>query len=107
MIFSIIIIAAVGAVAFFHYIQGFFSAALSAVFAIIASVVALSYYEMIVERLLGTALGEWGPALVLLVLFALTYLILRVIFDKLIPGQVRLPAVVDRIGGGVMGLVAG
>jgi hypothetical protein len=107
MIFAIIIIAAVGAIAFFHYLQGFFSATLSAIFTVIAAVVAVSYHEMIVEKLLGTTLGEWGPALVLLVMFGLTYLLLRVLFDKMIPGQLNMPATVDKIGGGAMGAVAG
>ena len=107
MIFALIIIAAVGAVAFFHYLQGFFSATLSAIFAVIAAVISVSYHEMIIEKLLGTTLGEWGPPLVLLAMFAITYLLLRVLFDKMIPGQISMPAMVDKIGGGVMGVVAG
>lgn len=107
MLFAILIILMLGAVVFFHYLQGFFSATLSAIFAVIAAVVAVSYHEWIVEQFLGDTLGDWGPAMVMLVLFALSYLIFRLIFDKAIPGQIRLPATMDKIGGATMGLVAG
>lgn len=107
MLFAIFILALLGAVVFFHYLQGFFSATLSAIFAVIAAVGALSYHEWIVEQFLGDAIGDWGPPMVLLLLFALTYLIFRVIFDKAIPGQIRLPSTMDKIGGAVMGLIAG
>lgn len=107
MLFAILILLLLGAVVFFHYVQGFFSATLSAIFAVIAAVVAVSYHEWIVEQFLGDAVGDWGPPMVLLLMFALTYLIVRVIFDKAIPGQIRLPSTMDKIGGAVMGLIAG
>src|SRR5687768_10181451 len=107
MLFAIFIIIMLGAVVFFHYVQGFFSATLSAIFAVLAAVIAVSYHEWVVEQFIGDMLGDWGPAMMLLILFALPYLILRLIFDKAIPGQVRLPSTLDKIGGAVMGLVAG
>ena len=107
MIFSIVIIALVAVIAYFHWVQGFFSATLSAIFSVIAAVVAFSYHETIIERFLGDMLGDWGPALVMLALFTLTYFLLRVIADKAIPGGVLMPSTIDKIGGAVMGLVAG
>lgn len=107
MVFGIVILLMLGAIAFFHYIQGFFSATISAVLSIISAVVALSYHETIVEGLLAGVAPDWMPALILLGLYAITYVILRTIFDKIVPGGMQLPAIVDKIGGAAMGIVAG
>ena len=45
MIFAIIILLFLGAIAFFHYIQGFFSATISAIITVFAAVSAFSYHE--------------------------------------------------------------
>ena len=107
MIFSIIVILIVGIVAFFHYIQGFFSATISAICCVLAAVLAVSYHEVIVEKLLGGRFGNVAHAMALSVMFAVVYLVLRVMFDKMVPGNLRLPAIVDKVGGGAVGLVAG
>lgn len=107
MIFGIVILLMLGAIAFFHYVQGFFSGLISAILAIFCAVFALSYYETLVEGPLSGTAPEWMPALMLLGLFALPYAILRTLFDKMIPGQLQLPAVVDKVGGAAMGVVAG
>ena len=107
MIFSLVIIIVIGVVAFFHYVQGFFSATLSAVLTIIAAALAVSYHETIVESVFGGKAAGVSHAMALSLTFGLTYLILRVLFDKMVPGNVRFPVLVDKIGGGAMGLVAG
>jgi hypothetical protein len=107
MLFTIFILLLLGAVVFFHYVQGFFSATLSAIFAVIAAVIALSYHEWVIEQFVGDAMGDWGPPLVTLLMFAVTYFVFRVVFDKMIPGQIRLPSTMDKIGGALMGAVAG
>src|SRR6185369_12489818 len=40
-------------------------------------------------------------------MFAIIYIVLRTIFDKMIPGGIQLPAAMDKAGGALMGLVAG
>jgi hypothetical protein len=107
MILAIIILVFVGAIAFFHYTQGFFSATLSAMITIIAAVLAFSYHETVVESFLGGRFSDAAHALSLAVLFAVIYLVLRIAFDKMVPGNVRFPVTVDKVGGGAMGLVAG
>ena len=107
MVFGIVILLMLAAIAFFHYIQGFFSSAISAVLSIVAAVIALAYHETLTEGLLLGVAPDWMPALVILGLYALTYVILRTLFDKLIPGQIQLPAVMDKVGGAAMGVVAG
>jgi hypothetical protein len=106
MILSIVVIVFVLGVAFFHYIQGFFSATLSAILAIVSAMLALSLLETLTEGPLAGTAPEWMPSIVLLMTFAIIYVILRTIFDKLIPGNVRMPPLLEKIGGGVMGIVA-
>jgi hypothetical protein len=107
MVFALCMLLFVGVVAFFHYLQGFFSATISAILAVIAAVFAVSYHETVVESLLGGKMANQAHALTLLALFAVIYLLLRIIFDKAIPGNLRLPVLVDKVGAVVMGLIAG
>ncbi len=108
MVFSLIILVLIGAIAFFHYVQGMFSATVSAILAILASVLAVSYTEpLVLAYFTGGRYVDYAYAIVLISLFALIYLVLRLIFDKAIPGNVRLPVLMDKIGAAVMGVVAG
>ncbi len=107
MIFSIIVIVAIAAIAYFYYTQGLFSATLSAISAVLAAVLAFSYHETIVFSLLKGKMADYAHGLVLVTLFALGYLVLRVMFDSLIPGNLSLPLYVERVGAAVMGIVIG
>jgi len=106
MIFSILIIIAVGLIAFFHYAQGLFSATISAVLSVIAAVVAFSYHETLGEKMAGK-MGTLAHPMALLLLFTVIYLVLRTIVDKLVPGNVALPVMLNNVGGAAMGLIAG
>ena len=106
MVFGIIIIALIGVIAFFHYTQGFWSATLSAVCAVFAAALAVGYHENVVNTLLKGKMADQANAIAIVAVFALTYLILRIIFDKAIPGNLRLPVIVDKIGAGIMGFFA-
>src|SRR5687767_13214829 len=107
MIFSIALILVVGAIAFFHYLQGFFSATISAIVAVIAAVLALAWHEWAVETFLGGRFADHIHGLMLVIFFAVIYLVIRLLFDKMVPGNVRVSAALDKLGGGAMGLVAG
>jgi len=107
MILSILIIAVVAGIAYFHYAQGLFGATISVTIAIIAAAVAVGYHENLVNALLGGAVGDYATGGALAAIFALVYIVGRLITDKAIPGNVRLPLMVDRVGGAVMGLIAG
>jgi len=106
MLFSLFVIVFVGIIAYWHYLQGFFSAAISAILAIIAALVAVGYQEEIVSMVAGK-MNDQANAIALVVLFAITYGLLRVIFDKAIPGNVRFPVLLDRVGAPIMGVIAG
>jgi hypothetical protein len=101
----LIVLVLVAVIAFYHYVQGFFSATLSAMIAIISAVVALGFDEPLV-RLIPPKIPDQIHAVGLVVLFAAVYIVLRVIFDKYIPGNVQVPLMVDKIGAGIMGVVA-
>ena len=107
MFFSILVILFIGIIAFFHYVQGFFSATISAIITVLAAALALGYHETVVNLLLKGKMADQAHGIVLCILFAATYIVLRVIFDAAIPGNVRTPSTVDKIGAGLMGLVAG
>src|SRR5438552_8794409 len=107
MIFGIIVLAIIGIVGFFHYVQGFFSATLSAVITVIAAVLAVSYHEQVVEAVLGGKAANIAHGMTLAVMLEVNYLILRVLFDKMVPGTVRVPVILDKVGGAGMGVGAG
>src|SRR5687768_8784497 len=107
MLFSIIVVIIIGLVAYFQYLQGFFSAGLSAVFAIFAAVVAVAYHEWVVGMLLKGQFADQANAIALVVIFAAAYIIPRIIFDSFVPGNVAFPLYVDRVGAGVAGVIAG
>src|SRR5436190_1793245 len=106
-IFGLLILVLVGVIAFFHYTQGFFSAALSAIIAILAASLALGYHETVVSSLLQGRFADQAGAMALVIIFAVVYFLLRWMFDSFVPGNIRMPAIVDKIGAGVMGLIAG
>lgn len=107
MILSIVVLLIVGVIAFFHYTQGLWSATLSAFSAVLAAVLAVSYHEVVAGKLLAGAMADSSLALSLIGLFAAIYLILRMIFDSMVPGNLRLPPTLDKVGGAIMGAVAG
>jgi uncharacterized membrane protein required for colicin V production len=105
MIFSIVILLLIGVIAYFYYAQGFLTSLLTAVCAVMATVIAISYHENLENYLFATRLADQGAAFSLAMLFALTFLILRMTLDAAIPGNIRLPVLMDHIGAAVFGLV--
>lgn len=104
--FTLFLLAVIGAVAFFHYTQGFFSAAVSAIIAVLAAALAVSYHEQVALALAGL-LGNWAHSAALLLLFCVIYLVPRTAMDSMVPGNVTLPAAIDKAGAAIMGIVAG
>ena len=106
MIFSAVIVLLIGVIGYFYYVQGFLTSLLTAACAVIGAVVAVSYHENLADLAFKTRLTDEGSALSLVLLFALTFVVLRLTFDNAIPGNIRLPVLMDRIGGAVFGLIA-
>jgi len=107
MVFSILLILFIGVIAYFHFVQGFFSAAISAMITVLAAVLAVSYHETVVNLVLRGKMADDAHGMVLCMLFAVIYFGLRVLFDSAIPGNVRTPSTVDKVGAAVMGVVSG
>ena len=107
MVLGIISLILVLGVAYMHWTWGFFSAAISMALAVVAATLALGYYEPVVTGLLGGRMADVANGLVICVIFLIVYGVGRIAFDALIPGNVRLPLYVDKIGGGLCGFIAG
>jgi hypothetical protein len=104
---SIFVIALAAILGYVYWVQGLVSGLISAMCALFAATLAISLAEPVMMKLLGGRLADTGYSLTLCGLFVLLYLVLRVIVDKLVPGNVRFPALMDHIGGAVGGLVSG
>jgi hypothetical protein len=106
MVFGLILVILAGLIAFFHYIQGWFTATVSAVIGALAAVIAIGYHEDLVDFMLRGKLADQAHAIALIVLFSGTYILLRVLFDLAVPGYVFLGVLPDKIGAAVMGIIA-
>ncbi|HEX8911608.1 MAG TPA: hypothetical protein VF796_04555, partial [Humisphaera sp.] len=106
-LFSIFLLLIVAAIAYYHFTQGLFSAIISALLAGFASALAIGWHETVVESILGGAMANYAHATVLMAMFGAIYLVLRIIFDRVVPGNVTFPRLADKIGGAAMGAVAG
>jgi hypothetical protein len=93
-------------IALIHYIQGMFSATLSAILALLAAAVALGFQEPVLQMIKPAKLDIAGPG-ILCGLFIVSYLVMRIIFDRVVPGNVRLESTIDKVGAAIMGLIAG
>jgi hypothetical protein len=66
---------------------------------------AIGYHEALTPYL--HSIPDQADAVAILGIFLLAYLIPRLLFDNLIPGNIRFPVLVDKIGSGVLGVIAG
>ncbi len=106
MILSLIAALFVLLVAAFWAMQGVFSSAIMLIETIVALMVAFGYYEP-VAGLATEYIPEYAHGAALVLLFAVTLTVLRLLTDKFIPGNVQFPMPVDRAGGGLLGLLTG
>jgi hypothetical protein len=60
-----------------------------------------------VDALLQGRFSDYAHGLCMMAIFAGVYVLLRVALDKLIPGNVQVPVLMDKIGAGVLGFIAG
>jgi len=108
MLFNIVLFAMVAAIAYFHYTQGLFSSAMSAILSIVAAMVAIGYHETVASYVIQyLKMPEDADAISLIAVYAAAYGIGRLLFDRLSPGNIRFPLMMDKIGAGAFGVVAG
>jgi hypothetical protein len=109
ILFNLIILGLVGIIAYWWANQGLFSAILHLVCVIIAGAIAFAVWEPLTIALLPRV-GGFGPYLwgvCLIGVFTVALLVLRVVFDKLVPGNVDLPHWANLAFGFPVGLIAG
>ncbi|MEZ0264932.1 MAG: CvpA family protein, partial [Phycisphaerae bacterium] len=107
MTLSIVFIVLLLLIGYWHLMQGMFSGLISAVLAIVAGAAAFAYFEPLANVLAGGKFNDMAHGVCLLSLFAGVYLLLRSIFDSLVPGNIRVNSTFDKVGGAVFGLVVG
>lgn len=95
------------AVAYFQAIQGFTSAAITGVLSILCMAISFASYEYVAESFLMGMMPAYAHGVALLGMFVVPFGILRLILDKVIPRSSLFPQIVDWIGGGAFGVIAG
>jgi hypothetical protein len=106
MLFNLLVLLLLAAIIFYHYTQGLITSIVSMVLAIFAGVISVTYHEWVVQQLLGGRSADYASAIALIVLFAAIYGVGRLIFDKLVPGNVLAPVLMERAGSVICGAIA-
>jgi len=94
-------------IAFNQVVQGLFSSLIMTILTVLCAAVAFGYYEVAAAAWLYPRQPTTADAVCLVALFVLPLLGLRLLLDKLISGNVVMSTWIDRIVGGVLGLVTG
>lgn len=107
MLFSLVVALMVILVTVFWVYQGLFSALLMFFLSVVSCMLAFEFHEQVQALWEGTIDPSVGLPLALMLIFLICLALLRVLTDKLIPDNVRLPVYADRAGGGVFGFFVG
>lgn len=108
MVFSLICLALVLAIALRQGTQGLFSGMIMLLLTICCAAAAFGTYEWVgINLLVPLWRPDYALPIALAVLFGIPLLVLRLVFDRLIRRTCLLPALADRVGGGVCGLLTG
>jgi len=94
-------------IAFFQGVQGLFSALIMAVLSILSAAAAFSLAEPAALFFSQWVSTEYCLAACFMLIFLICLSITRTLADRFIPGNLAFPLWVDRIGGGLCGLLAG
>ena len=94
-------------IAYFQVVQGLFGSLIMAILSVLCAALALNTYDAVAESFLRANQGPYADATALTVLFVGPLLILRIVLDRLIRGNVPFGPWADRIGGGALGLITG
>jgi len=86
--------------------KGLYRSTIVFLYCLVAAVVAFSYYEGIYALINVEFLQFYGPGLPLILLFVITALVLDLLSERFLTGTMRLPVLIDRVGGGFVGFWA-
>ncbi|MCH7700401.1 MAG: CvpA family protein [Planctomycetes bacterium] len=104
---SLALFALFAMIAYLHAIQGLFSALIGCVLSILSLCVAFSQFEYVAHNWLASWRPDFAMPIAFIGLFCATLLGTRVLADNLIRRACLLPMIVDRVGGGVFGVLVG
>ncbi len=104
---NLIVLLFVIGVAYFYSVQGLFSALLHLVLMLIAGSLALAAWEPLTINFLIERMPEMAWGVGLLAPFVIILLILRLVCDKLILGNLDFNYLGNSIGGGIVGFIIG
>lgn len=95
-----------------HYRSGLWSAILTLWSALLAGAIAFGFYLPLSAALfpmgdLGSKAYYWGDGLMLLLLFIVSFGVLRILVEQLLRSAMTFRAIIDTIGGVVIGAVSG
>ncbi len=107
MLANIIIVVFILAMAYWWALQGFFSAFLHLMLVIICGSLAFAFWEPLVHAFGMSTKPEYAWGLYLLGPFILSLMILRGVTDRLVKKNVQFQDLVNKILGGVCGIVSG
>ena len=94
------------AIAFYQVAQGLFSALVMAILTVLSAAAAFAFYEPLAE-LLYSRQPTCADAISLIATFVLPLLVLRIVLDRFVGGNVVLGVWPDRVFGGALGLITG
>ncbi len=108
MLASLILIIIIGIITFYQiFTQGLFSALIMAVLSIVSALISLNYFEALAGFGHRFGLAGWGTqAAALMIIFILSLLVLRLLSDHFIRGNMNFPLIIDRVGSAIFGLIA-
>lgn len=107
MIVTVLATVLILVIAYFQSRQGVFSALIMTILTAVCAAAALNYYDLVGEAVLYSRQGAYADGAALIALFVLPLLILRMLFDMLVRGNVSLGLWGDRLAGGALGCVTG
>ena len=106
MILSVAVILIVVGLTYMHFLQGAFTSAISFTCALAATLVAFGYYENVVNMMAQSGFADYAAGMSIILLFTITYAVLRVLADILVPGNISLQLYVEKAGAVLFGVLA-
>ena len=106
MILNLVVIAALLGITVLWSTYGFFSAFIQVVVAVIAGTLAFAIWEPLTVNVLLGFMPSYAWAAGLLLPFGLFMILLRVVFDKAAPSNLKFTGLLDQALGGLCGLAA-
>lgn len=106
MIFTLIIVGLLLAISIRQATQGLFSALINCILAVCCATAALGTYEWVAIHWVSPYLDpNFSMAVALGVLFGVPFILLQVLFAQLVKRAGLLPALVEKVGGGMCGFI--